>query len=176
MLLDLKSGHMVHTLISEHEMILGFLDELEKTNQSVQKMENYDKEKEEFKKLKNIAEHLVGAEPHHKREEDVLFPEIERRGVLGPTEVMRMEHQDLRKNKKELKNLAETAEKDNFNDFKKKLDAVAKNIVSVLSEHISKENNILYPAALEVISDEKTWQIMKNGCDKIGYCCFTPTP
>ena len=41
-------------------------------------------------------------------------------------------------------------------------------------DHIFKENNILYPTSLEVIQDADTWQKLKDACDKIGYCCFTP--
>ncbi len=37
-----------------------------------------------------------------------------------------------------------------------------------------KENEILYPMALEVIKEKEIWQKMKVTADKIGYCCFTP--
>ena len=47
-------------------------------------------------------------------------------------------------------------------------------IVPTLREHIYKENNILYPAALQVIEDDRVWQKLKDECDSIGYCCFTP--
>ena len=43
-----------------------------------------------------------------------------------------------------------------------------------LRDHIFKENNILYPTALEVIKENSVWKKMKDDCDKIGYCCFTP--
>lgn len=88
----LKLGHPIHTLMSEHEIILGFLARLERAAKKIQKMRNYRRETKEFEILKDIAEHLIEAELHHKREEEVLFPEIEKRGVLGPPEVMREEH------------------------------------------------------------------------------------
>ena len=37
-----------------------------------------------------------------------------------------------------------------------------------------KENYILYPTALEAIKDEKLWENMREKCDDIGYCPFTP--
>lgn len=171
---ELEPRHVIHTMVSEHEMILGFLDELEKANQTIQKMEGYNSEQEEFKKLMHIAEHLVGAEPHHQREEKVLFPEMERRGVFGPLQVMRMEHEDLRRRKEELKELAETVEKIDFDTFKRRLDTVAKFVTFTLRDHIFKENNILYPTALQVIHEDEVWRKMRLECDKIGYCCFTP--
>lgn len=171
---DLKPGHVIHTMVSEHEMILGFLDQLEMTNQAIQVMESYDSEREELKKLMHIAEHLVGAEPHHQREEEVLFPELEKRGVLGPPQIMRMEHEDLRRRKKELQELAESVDRMEFDAFKKRLDKVAKFITFTLRDHIFKENNVLYPTALQVIQEDGVWDEMRVECDKIGYCCFTP--
>ena len=40
--LNLKPGHVIHTLMEEHKLILGFLDELEKTNQRIQEESKYD--------------------------------------------------------------------------------------------------------------------------------------
>ena len=170
----LPPGHVIHTLVSEHEMILRFLDELEAVRQAAQKMTDYSSNKDEVKKLTHIAEHLVGAEPHHKREEEVLFPEVEKRGVFGPPQVMRMEHEDLRRRKHELIEILEIVDKLDFNAFRKRLDATARFIVLTLRDHIFKENNILYPMALQVIPDKNSWDKMKSECDKIGYCCFTP--
>ncbi len=170
----LAPGHVIHTLVSEHEMILHFLDELEKLNQAAQKMADYSSNKDEVKKVMHIAEHLIGAEPHHQREEEVLFPEVEKRGVSGPPQVMRMEHEDLRRRKHELMEISETVDKLDFNTFRKRLDATARFIVLTLRDHIFKENNILYPMALQVIPDKNSWYKMKTECDKIGYCCFTP--
>lgn len=170
----LKPGHVIHTLVSEHEMILGFLDKLEEVNKFIQNMDKHDNNVEEFHFLTHIAEHLIGAEAHHKREEDVLFPELENRGVSGPPTVMRMEHKELRRYKSDLMELARTSDKADFIQFKKRLDTTAKFLVMTLRDHIFKENNILYPTALEVISDEDVWKRLKLECDKIGYCCFTP--
>ena len=172
--LKLKPGHVIHTMEEEHERILGFLDELEKINQRIQEESKYNENNGDFEKLKNIAEHLVGAEPHHQREEEVLFPEIEKRGVSCPPEVMRREHGELRPKKKEILELCRSLSKMDFQNFKKRLKETVDFLVSMLREHIAKENDILYPLALEVIPEEAVWQEMKRECDKIGYCCFTP--
>jgi len=169
----LKPGHMIHTLMLEHEIILGFLDKLERINQTIQKMERYD-QKKVFAELKHIANLLLETESHHKREEDVLFPELEKRGVLGPPQIMKIEHEDLRKSKKELKKLIAKIPDMNFNEFRKKLGKNAEFIIMTLRDHILKENNILYPTALEIIKEKEVWQKMKEAADQIGYCCFTP--
>jgi DUF438 domain-containing protein len=170
----LPAGHVIDTLIREHDMILGFLEELEDTNRAIQKMDNYNTSAPEFDKLKHLADHLLGAEKHHQREEEVLFPEVEKRGLTGPPHIMKLEHEQLRDYKRELKELAELAKRVNFRDFKEGLDRISKVIVMTLRDHIFKENNILYPAALEMISEQQLWRQMRDLCDKIGYCCFTP--
>mgnify|MGYP001045066727 CR=1 FL=1 len=167
-------GHVLHTLVEEHEHILATLDELERVNQAVQQMDSYDPNRDEFDRLKNAAHHLVEAESHHEREEEVLFPEAEKHGIWGPPQVMRMEHTQLRQRKHDLKELAENAGEMDFETFKKKLDTTSKFILLTLRDHIFKENNILYPAALQSIEDEATWNDLKAKCDSIGYCCFTP--
>jgi hypothetical protein len=45
----------------------------------------------------------------------------------------------------------------------------------MLSGHFYKENNILFPAALEVIG-ESEWPEIRRQFDELGYCCFTPEP
>ena len=165
---DLKPGHPLHTLIEEHEVILNFLRNLEDLNLFFQKSLAINKDNQELQKLEDIAEHLISAEPHHQREEEVLFPEIEKRGVLGPPEAMKQEHEILRGYKKELKNMVKNFDGKNLADFKKKLKEVSDNLVLMLREHISKENDILYPLAFQVIPEENLWQEIKNKCDKIG--------
>lgn len=171
---ELPIGHMIDTLQKEHEMILSFLDELEAVNQRIQVMRTFKRGDKEWVELRHTTEHLIGAEPHHQREEQILFPELEKRGVYGPPQVMLKEHEDLRKHKHELERLSQEVGTVDSNDLKKRLDTSAKFLIFNLRDHIFKENNILYPTALEVISEPETWQAMKEKADKIGYCCFTP--
>jgi uncharacterized protein len=170
----LPSGHVVSTLVNEHEAILGFLDTLDSVNEAIQQMDAYDGKADEFVKLSHVAEHLLEAERHHQREEDVLFPALEARGVQGPPTIMRQEHTQLRKQKHRLKDLADHAATLEFGRFKEQLNETVSLLAPALREHIFKENNVLYPTALQVIKDEELWQKLKAACDKIGYCCFTP--
>jgi len=170
----LERGHVIHTLASEHDMILHFLDKLEQTIKSIQKMIKFDGKKKEFSMLSHIIEHLIAADAHHKREEKVLFPEIEKHGIIGPSEVMRGEHNELKRREKNLARLIKSIESADFGEFKKQVKNETEFIIAFLREHIFKENNVLYPMALQVIKDISIWQSMKKKCDKIGYCCFTP--
>ena len=170
----IEPGHMLDTLIIEHEKIKEFLTELEALNLDIQRLNNYSENPDLFIKLGELADNILSAEKHHKREEDVLFPELEKRNITGPTRIMRMEHDDLRERKRLLKEAANEAETMNFNECRKKIDELTKYIVFNLRDHIYKENYILYPTALDAIKDNTLWVKMKNKSDEIGYCPFTP--
>ena len=170
----IEPGHMLDTLIIEHEKIKEFLTELEALNLDIQKLNNYSENLGLFLKLQELADNILNAEKHHKREEDVLFPELEKRNITGPTRIMRMEHDDLRERKRLLKEASKEAETMDFNECTKKIDELTKYIVFNLRDHIYKENYILYPTALDAIKENTLWIEMKNKSDVIGYCPFTP--
>ncbi|ALB47276.1 MULTISPECIES: DUF438 domain-containing protein [Clostridium] len=170
----IEPGHVVYTFIAEHDKILGFLKELEDINSKIQKLESYDSNLIEFEELIKVIDNILDAENHHKREEKVLFAEMEDRKITGPTRIMRMEHDDLRAKKKFLKQIATEVSKLKFIEFKEKVDETAKYIIFNLRDHIFKENYILYPTAVEAITEKDVWNSMKTRCDEIGYCSFTP--
>ena len=172
--MKLKPGHMLDTLIIEHEKIKEFLTELETLNLEIQKSTSFDENKQLFLTLSQLAKNIIDAENHHKREEDVLFPELEKRNITGPTRIMRMEHDQLRSKKRLLKSAAENTTTENFDNSKKEIDELAKYIVFNLRDHIYKENYILYPTAINALQDNALWEEMKHRSDKIGYCPWTP--
>lgn len=171
---NISKGHVLHTLIEEHELILGFLKELEGVTNIILSLNKFDDSRKEFGRVTELIDNILDAEPHHKREEDVLFPELEERGVTGPTRIMRLEHDDLRRKKKELRKLSESVSTLDFEEYKRELKRLSNSICFELKDHIFKENYILYPTALETIESESKWDKMKSECDNIGYCSFTP--
>ncbi|AGB18217.1 DUF438 domain-containing protein [Thermoanaerobacterium thermosaccharolyticum] len=171
---SLPHDHVLNTLIEEHDEILKLLDRLEQLNAKIQKMKSFEEDTEIFKDLKNTAEGILNAEKHHKREEDVLFPELENLGITGPTRIMRLEHDEIRLRKRMLVELANNINFIDFSDFKNRANELSNYIVFNMRDHIFKENYILYPTAYEVIADDNLWSDMKKRCDEIGYCPFTP--
>lgn len=170
--MKLKPGHPIHTLTEEHKMILEFINKLQHTVSSLNAAKDFGKVKNELEMLRHIAEHLVEADKHHQREEDVLFPMLEKYGVTEPPAIMREEHVDLKARKKALNEIA-GKRKMPYSDFVKRVKELADYIIENLPNHIYKEDNILYPMAIKVIPENK-WAKIKQGCDRIGYCCFTP--
>lgn len=171
---NISKGHVLYTMIEEHECLLKFLDEVETATKAILAIDKYDASKKEFKRIPELALNLLNAEPHHKREEEVLFKEVEALGVTGPTRIMRMEHEDLRKKKRALRDLGRSVEQMDFEEYKKQLKDISNAICYELRDHVFKENYILYPTSLETITDNDKWKEMKEKCDMVGYCTFTP--
>jgi len=118
------------------------------------------------KELEHVIEHLKSSESHYVREENVLFPYLERHGITEPPQVMWMEHDMIREIKKEI-----YASTSNLNVDE--LKAKSLKLLEALQSHFFKENNILFPAALRVLSEEE-WKEARKQFDELGYCCFTP--
>ncbi|SDF51252.1 DUF438 domain-containing protein [Sporolituus thermophilus] len=164
--------HPVRTMIDEHDQILRTLNALEDLNGQVQQAPALTATM--LAKLETIADNLLAAEHHHAREEQVVFPELTKRNIGGTVEVMNMEHSALRSKKQALKNLAKQGNHIEFSRFQQELHELAQALVYDLSDHIYKENHILYPAALRLVTDEALWQELKTRCDEVGYCDFKP--
>ncbi|MGI6632670.1 MAG: DUF438 domain-containing protein [Bacillota bacterium] len=173
-----KPGHPIHTFVEEHDMILGFLDLLERAVNTIADRDSWEEGDIELgqaiEQVRHAAIHLVETEKHHQREEDALFPALDAKGITGPTRIMKLEHADLRPKKRALLTAVEAVTPERFGWFKHHAVELAQSIVTELREHIIKENSILYPAALDAISDDEVWREMRRQCDEIGYCCFTP--
>ncbi len=160
-------------LVEEHEMLQQIAEKLGVLAEKVQRAESLDGVAGEFSQLKHVVDELLDAEKHYLREENALFPVLEKHGISEPPAIMWMEHNQLREKKKQLKALIENAAKMSFSDFKRQVGELAKAIGDALNSHIYKENNILFPAAQRVIAEQE-WISMMEDFDEIGYCCFTP--
>ncbi|WP_457559449.1 DUF438 domain-containing protein [Candidatus Harpocratesius sp.] len=92
---------------------------------------------------------------HYTRLENQLFPLLEEVGFSGPSQVMWAKHDEVR----EMFRNSDTIEKEV--------------LYQAIEEMAFKEENILFPAALEKLS-EAQWIKVKNGEEQIGFAWVTP--
>jgi len=170
---EVSPGHPIHTFMEEHGIILQFLEGLKNILQKVKAAKSFDEIKHETEEIKKIAENLMEIEKHNVREENVLFPHLEKHGISEPPAIMWAEHNELRDKKKKLIELTKSIDTLGFKRFQKQLTETVDYIADTLTSHIYKENNILYPAALATTTGEE-WKDIKEQCDDLGYCNFTP--
>lgn len=101
---------------------------------------------------------------HHGKEEDLLFPAMEAAGIPregGPIGIMLMEHDTGRGY---VRGMAKGAAglKDNQAGAAARFSENARNYISLLTQHIDKENDILYPMAEMHLSKEKQSQLLRE--------------
>jgi hypothetical protein len=99
---------------------------------------------------------------HNKREEEALFPILERY-VEGPTRIMRNDHKKLWKGFTELRECVKRVEKnkDSFSAIKK-LTTTSSRVVQLFVNHIHKENYILFPLVQKFLSKEELREVAKK--------------
>jgi len=99
---------------------------------------------------------------HHAKEEDLLFPEMERVGIPregGPIGVMLSEHRLGREN---VRGMGEAAERYKGGDRAASALFVrnARGYIELLRQHIDKEDNILYPMADARIPEKRQRELL----------------
>lgn len=171
--LYLPNGHPISILLAEHKALLDLSGRLGNVASALTELCDWNEAKDELKQVDSLIRDFLDAERHYLREENVLFPLMEKHGITEPPAIMWMEHDRIREIKRKLRDLAARRKNMSFKDFSLQLEDVSKPLCETLPRHFFKENNILFPAALEAISDYE-WKEARKEFDNIGYCCFTP--
>jgi hemerythrin-like domain-containing protein len=146
--------HATQVLMEEHDVILRVLDALER---GASRAAGGDHMQPAFfinaaLFIKNFADGC-----HHRKEEGVLFIAMNEAGVPsqgGPIAVMLAEHEQGRQFTRAMREAAEKWEKGDASA----IPAIVHNAngyVTLLRQHIQKENNILFPMADRLIPPDK---------------------
>lgn len=148
-------------LIGEHRVIERVLVALEKATRRLDSGEairpDYFIEASEF--FKGFTDGC-----HHKKEENVLFPAMVEGGLsyqFGPVAVMISEHDEGRTYINGLRLAAERLQYEE-SDAKTQVVQQALNYITLLKQHINKEDNILFPMADQVIPTYKHAKIYED--------------
>lgn len=156
-------GHPVFTLRMENEVTIRLVEAMGDT------LEDWAQGGDsELDSLRTQAENLSAIEKHYSREENLLFPYLEKKGFEGPSTVMWGVHNEIRTH---IKGFKETihGESPDPNEVISQFKTLAQDI----KEMVYKEEKILYPAALERLS-EKEWGEIREQEAEIGFFNVTP--
>lgn len=167
---SLSDEHPLATLLDEHQVILSHLARLAELTLAPALVTAPALRRAVLEELLRLATKLIGVEPHHQREEQVLFPALEERGIHGPPEAMAAEHVRLRALKHALHDQARRLLAGGESLWPETC-ATAETLIEMLRAHIAKEDGVLYPLALRVIHEPSVWAELRRRCDAIGYCC-----
>ena len=162
-------GHPIHTLMEEHVMILV---SVKKARDSVLRILNGEGDLVDRERLIGLESFFKEAQKHFQREENVLFPYMERHGITGPPARMWAEHDVLRRKEKEIARLVERMVEGD-EDPVERLACSLSQLLSLLNTHFYKENHVLFPQAINVL-DALEWNEVRRQFDDVGCCSFMP--
>jgi len=168
---DSQAGHPVTILMSEHKKLIEFSERLKKAVEELKLAGDFEEGEDKLREIIDIVDHFKEAEKHYLREENVLFPYLEKHGITEPPAIMWMDHDKIRSIKKGIFNMVESFQGFSFENFVNTLLYKAVELGDTMSSHFYKENNILFPMGLHVITEEE-WRDIRIQFDEIGYCCF----
>lgn len=100
---------------------------------------------------RGLFEHFQAAMAHHlAMEEDVLFPAFEARTGMraGPTQVMRMEHEQMRGLLQDMASAVAACNQDGYLGLSETLNML-------MQQHNLKEENMLYPMSDQVLGGDR---------------------
>jgi hemerythrin-like domain-containing protein len=148
-------------LIHEHKAIKTMLSIMSKIAENIRNDKGFD-----IKDVEKIVDFLktFADKCHHGKEENALFPALVAAGVPkenGMVGVMLYEHTVGRGYIKEISNGIESFKIGVTNSGQLIADSLAK-YVTLLQNHIQKEENVLFPMAEKVLSTEKQNEIFEQ--------------
>lgn len=152
-------GHPVHTFRKENWAISELLIVMDDVMSRLP-------DPAAIKQAKLLTEQLALIKRVYLRKENLLFPMLEHHGVGGPSSVMWAIHNDIRAGLKELQQALALAQVDAVRES-------YKTISTAIRQMIYKEEHILYPTSLKMLS-EAEWVAIRDQSAEIGYCLIQP--
>ncbi len=147
-------------LRKEHDAILRMLDVTEELVRQLERGE--DVEPETLSELLEFFR-VFADRCHHGKEEELLFPMLERKGLPnpgGPTGVMRAEHEQARALIKAMEEAGENYGKGMAGAGARWAEA-ARGYAMLLHEHIDKENNVLFKMAENLLTEAEQLELAR---------------
>jgi len=171
--LKAPAGHPVSIFRKENQAIKREISFLQKLFNEINEMSDDDSCSDTLLKIHSHFNNLMDIEKHYLRKEYQLFPYLEKYNISGPSTVMWGKHDQIRGM---LKNSIEALKNSAGADaasIKALIEIVFQPALKMIDEMIYKEENILFPMALDTLN-EKDWYEILNQSDEIGYCLFEP--
>ena len=162
---DQVPGHPIYTLKKENEAISKLIDEDIKKH-----LEAFLKEdsKENITALIGDINLLWDIDKHYSRKENLIFPYLEKYGITAPPKVMWGVDDEIRAKIKDIKLSLK-----NYVGNREKLAEDLNAASHQIKEMIFKEESILFPMALETLTEDEWISIYKDS-NEIGFAIIPP--
>ncbi|WP_071458983.1 DUF438 domain-containing protein [Bacillus massilinigeriensis] len=157
-----QPGHPVHTFKRENkeiDLLVNFKIQLH-----FDRFKKGDEEEHIYKMIEDLNL-LLDIDKHYSRKENLLLPFLEKYGILGPTQVMWGVDDRIRDAIKAAKQALTHYKKEDKQHVIDTMEIVIREV----TEMIFKEENILFPMALQHLTEDE-WGKIAYESDVIGFC------
>ncbi len=161
-------GHPIHTLRAENAAVEGILSEMQAALDALRAGPG----PEALRQTQAALTRLRQYEKHYLRKENLLFPFLEQHDFRGPSAVMWAIHDDIRAGWKALDTLLNTRPTAPA-AWLTEINQIFKPMETAIRQMVYKEENILFPTALEKLS-ELEWAIIQAQEAEIGWAYVRP--
>lgn len=127
---------------------------------------------ENIVKLRGLFNNLYDVDKHYQRKEYLLFPYLEKLEITGPPKVMWGKQDEIRE---QIKGSIDVLQVETMTpeEFKAAAEMVLKPAAKGAWDMITKEEEILFPMALDAITEAQWYEISKQSIE-IGFCLYDP--
>ena len=123
-------------------------------------------------KLRGLFNNLYDVDKHYQRKEYLLFTYLEKLEITGPPKVMWGKQDEIRE---QIKGSIDVLQVETMTpeEFKAAAEMVLKPAAKGAWDMITKEEEILFPMALDAITEAQWYEISKQSIE-IGFCLYDP--
>jgi hypothetical protein len=171
---EVPPGHPVHTFRQENRALEWEILQIREAAEDLKKMSDDADVTELFFRIKDRFHRLLDVEKHYLRKENLLFPYLEKHGITGPSTVMWGKHDEARAlMKNALEALDAVKPGVQAGEARAVLSLAVEPVLEALEEMILKEEEILFPMALDALEEEE-WAEIYRQSPELGFCLVDP--
>lgn len=164
-------GHPVDVMINENRELIKVCAKAHRLLDSISEVKD-DEFRVNLLQIQFCFNELMDIDKHYKRKEYLIFPFLEQKGVTGPPKVMWGKHDEIRD---QLKGCIELMRDPSVSkmDIVDAIDLIFKPVLKALEDMTKKEEEILFPMTLDLLTTEDWWQIHRQTLD-FGFSLYDP--
>lgn len=167
-----QEGHPIDVFAKENKALQQLISEIQQLLTKIETESDVTFEKQVLK-LRSYFNNLFDVDKHYYRKEYLLFPYLERKGITGPPKIMWGKHDEIREL---IKGSIEILQTENLlkEDLLTSCSIFILNpAINGVSEMILKEEEILFPMALDKLTEQEWYEISKQSLE-FGFCLYDP--
>jgi DUF438 domain-containing protein len=165
---DVPNGHPLDLLLKENDLILKQSEILAVYASSLLKSQEENAVKNIVAGIKDVVLKLTDIKVHYRKIQMLIFPYLERRGIIAPTRVLWGREDQVRTKLRQILELLGGLENRFDSTLITEIGNRALELAREISELVFRENKILYPTVQSLLS-EGEWAAISNIAEKIGY-------